>query len=98
MKFLITWQIHEGKLHETLALFSQMTPKQEKALMGKEMKLLGRWHDLVRGTGAAIYQTDSAETISAFSLSWNQYMDLDISVVLDDAETRALGKAMAADS
>ena len=52
MKFLITWQIHEGKLHDTLSLFSKMPPEDEAALMGS-VKLVGRWHDLVRGTGAA---------------------------------------------
>ncbi len=92
MKFLITWQIHEGKLHDTLALFSEMSAEQEEALMGGKMKLLNRWHDLVRGTGAAIYETDSAEAISAFSLNWNKFMDLDISVVVDDETARDIGR------
>ncbi len=92
MKFLITWQIHEGKLHDTLALFSEMSAEQEEALMGGKMKLLNRWHDLIRGTGAAIYETDAAEAISAFSLNWNKFMDLDISVVVDDETAREIGR------
>lgn len=91
MKFLITWQMHEGKLHETLALFSQMSQEEEESLMGGNMKLLGRWHDLVRGTGAAIFEADSAEDVTAYSLNWNQFMDLDISVVVDDDTARAIG-------
>lgn len=64
MKLMITWQMHEGKLHETLAQFSKMTEAQELALSNNKIKLIGRWHDLVRGQGVAIYETDDA---SAFS-------------------------------
>ena len=83
--------MHEGKLHETLALFSQMTQEEEESLMGGNMKLLGRWHDLVRGTGAAVFEVDSAEDLTSYTLNWNQFMDLDISVVVDDDTARAIG-------
>ena len=94
MKVLITWQLHEGKFAEILSHFSHMTAEEEQALMGDNMKLIGRWHDLVRGTGAAVYETDSVEAVSAYSLHWNSHMDLDISIVLDDAETKAVGLQM----
>ncbi len=97
MKFMITWQMHEGQLHDTLAHFTQMTPEQEAALMGDSMKLISRWHDMVRGTGVAIYEADSAEAISRYSLSWNRVMDLDISVVVDDATAREIGRQMSTD-
>jgi hypothetical protein len=95
MKFLVTWQMHDEKMHDTLALFTEMTPEQEAGLMGNDMTLIGRWHDVIRGTGAAVYEAASAEAISAYSLNWNRFMDLDISIVLDDDETRALGRGMA---
>lgn len=97
MKFMITWQFHPGKIHETLAKFAQMTPEQDEALMGDRVKLIGRWHDLVRGRGSCVVESDSVEAVSKYSLNWNSVMDLDISVVLDDAETRALGNSMQAD-
>ena len=89
---MVTWQMHPGKLHDTLAKFAQMTPEQDQALMGKEIKLIGRWHDLTRGRGVVIMESTSAEAVSRYSLMWNAFMDLDASVVFDDAETRALGK------
>ena len=46
MKIMITWQFHPGKLQETLAKFSQMTPEQDQPPMGKDINLIGRWHDL----------------------------------------------------
>ena len=97
MKFMITWKFHPDKLHETLAKFAQMTPEQDEALMGEDVKLIGRWHDLVRGRGVCIVETNNVEAVSRYSLNWNSAMELDTSVVLDDAETRALGKSMNAE-
>lgn len=97
MKVLITWQLHEGKLHDILGAFAEMTAAEEKTIMG-DMKLIGRWHDVVRGSGAAVYETNDAEAVSAYALQWNEHMDLDISIVLNDDEAKALGKKVAQDT
>ncbi len=91
MKFMVTWQLHPGKLHETLAKFAKMTAEQEQALGGNQVKIVGRWHDLVRGRGVAILETDNAKALSQYSLAWNQVMELDIAPVVDDGEARTLG-------
>jgi hypothetical protein len=70
-----------------------MTAEQEQALMGDSVKQISRWHDVARGTGVAIYETDDAAALTRYSLAWNEFMDLDISVVLDDDETRAVSKS-----
>lgn len=93
MKFMITWKFHPGQLHDGLAQFSQMTAEHDAADMGSEIKLLGRWHDLARARGVAICESDSAAAVSNWALNWNSIMDVDVAVVLDDEETRALGKA-----
>jgi len=95
MKFLVTWQMHDEKMHDTLALFTEMSPEQEAAMMGSGVNLIGRWHDVIRGTGAAIFEAESAEAISAYSLNWNRFMDLDVSLVLDDDEVRKVGRGLA---
>ena len=92
MKILLTWQMHEGKLHDTLELFSQMTTEQEESLMTGDVKMIGRWHDLVRGKGVAVFETENAEAFSLFTLNWNKYMDFDVSIVVDDDEARNIGK------
>jgi hypothetical protein len=89
MKLMVTWKIHPGKLPEALASFSQLTPEQDQAVMGPRLRLIGRWHDLVRGRGVAIFDSDSVEALSTYSLNWNGVMDLEVGLVLDDAETRA---------
>jgi hypothetical protein len=92
MKFMITWQLHPGKLADALEYFSQMTQEQDEQDRGKSIKLIGRWHDLTRGRGVTICESDSAEAISNWALNWNSILDLDVTPVLDDEETRALGK------
>ena len=72
--------------------------QQEEAMMGGNLKLITRWHDVVRGTGVAVYEADTAEAISAYALNWNRSMDLDISVVVDDGAAREIGQAMEAGS
>ncbi|WP_428440243.1 DUF3303 domain-containing protein [Photobacterium sagamiensis] len=94
MKFLVTWQFHEGQLHDTLSFFSQMTAEQDRLLMGEKLKLIGRWHDVVSGRGVAIFESESADALSAYALHWNKYMDLDIAVVLDDEEAKAIGSQL----
>ena len=44
MKVMMTWKLHPQTRHETLAKFTAMKPKDEKALMGPDVKLIGRWH------------------------------------------------------
>ncbi len=92
MKFMITWQFHQGKLHEVLSLFSKMTAAQDAEDRGNRIKQIGRWHDVVRGRGVTICESDSAEAVANWALNWNSVLDLDIAPVLDDDETRALGK------
>ena len=97
MKFMITWQVHKGKIHEALFHFAKMTPAEDKADIGSQIKLIGRWHDLARGRGVAICESDSAEAVSNWALNWNGVLDADVAVVLDDKETRALVKNRAKD-
>jgi len=95
MKIMVTWQMYPGELHETLDKFAAMSPKDEQAAMTADVKLIGRWHDVARGRGVAIYETDNAKAISSYALNWNGVMDLDVSIVLDDDDTREVGRSHA---
>jgi len=94
MKFLVQWQLHEGRLHDILSMFSKMTAEEEQGMMGDGIKLITRWHDLVGGSGVAIMESDSAEAISSYALAWNRFMDVDISVVVDDDTAKAIGNQL----
>ncbi len=71
-----------------------MSAEQEKSLMGNKLTLLGRWHDLVGGRGAAVFEYESAEALSAYARNWNKKMDLVIAPVVEDDEVKALGREL----
>ena len=73
MKFMITWQFRPDKLHDGLSQFSLMIPEQDQADHGSGVKLIGRWHDLPRGRGVAICESDSAEAVSNWALKLEQH-------------------------
>ena len=65
--------------------------------MGDNLKLVGRWHDMVNGSGVAIFETDDIKAITSYAMGWNQFMDLTISPVVDDTTGREIGRALPAD-
>ena len=93
MKFMLRWRVHEAKRHEIFKVFSQMTAKDDDENIGAGVKLIGRWHDLAGFTGVAIAESNDLQAVENWALSWNHAIDLELTPVLDDAETRAIGKA-----
>jgi hypothetical protein len=96
MKIMHTWKIHEGKLPEALNRFARMTPEDEQKALAPHIKQVARWHDLVRGRGVVIYECDDGKALAAYTLHWNDIMDVDSCTVLDDTETRMLAQSRAA--
>jgi hypothetical protein len=92
MKFLINGRIHEDKRHEALEAFSAMTAEDDLADLGN-VRLIGRWHDLVSFEGVAVCETDDPGAVSKWILNWNNVIDCDVTPVLDDDEARAIGRA-----
>jgi hypothetical protein len=93
MKFMITWRVHEDQRHDVLQSFSQMTAEDDRADYGDAIRLIGRWHDVASFTGVAICESDDAIAVANWMLNWNSALDLEVTPVLDDEETRALGRA-----
>lgn len=93
MKFLITWRIHEDKRHEAMNAFTAMSAEDDAADAGPNLRVIGRWHDLVSFEGAAVCETDDPGAVSSWILNWNQIIDCDVTPVLDDEEARAVGRA-----
>ena len=92
MKFMLLYKLHSDKRHDALKVFSQMTPEDDQLDMGDKIKMIGRWHDLANSKGVAIFESDDLEAISNWALNWNKVLDIELTPVLDDAQTRALGK------
>ncbi len=89
---MLTWRLHQEKRLDALKGFSAMTAEDDKADMGENIRLIGRWHDVAGGTGVAIYESDDAVAMANWALNWNPILDATVIPVLDDEETRALGK------
>ncbi len=92
MKFMMTWRIHEEHRHDALKGFSQMSAEDDAADYGDKITLIGRWHDIAGFNGVAIFETDDAMALSNWALNWNEILDATVIPVLDDDETRKLGK------
>ena len=69
-----------------------MTPEDDRADMGEKIRLIGRWHDVAHSKGVAIFESDDTDAIYNWALNWNSVLDLELTPVLDDAETSAFGK------
>ena len=93
MKFMVQWRVFPELRHEVLKGFSMMSDSDLQNDLGDKIKLIGRWHDVSRFEGVAICECDNAQAIANWALNWNHAMELETSVVLDDDEVRALGKA-----
>lgn len=92
MKFMVTWRVHPDKREGVLSAFSQMTPADDKKDTGDKVKLIGRWHDVSSFTGVAICESDDPMALASWALNWNTALDLQTTMVLDDAELREVGK------
>lgn len=96
MKFMLTWKVHPEKRHNVLAGFSQMTAAEDAADMGGKIRLIGRWHNVAEFSGVAIYESDDPIAMANWALNWNSVLDAVVCPVLDDEETRSLGRSRAA--
>jgi len=93
MKFLVTWRVHDEHRHDVLAAFSAMSEEDDAAQLDG-VKLIGRWHDVVSFSGVAVCEADSTAAVAAWLLNWNEVLDAEITPVLDDEETRVLGRTL----
>jgi hypothetical protein len=92
MKFMITWEIHPDKRQAVFAGFAEMNLADYQKQQGPNIKVLGRWHDVMNGRGVGICETDDASALSTWLLKWNPAVDFQIAVVHEDAEAHALIK------
>ena len=91
MKFMVNWCVQENRRHEALKIFSGMSEEEAAGEFGN-LKVIGRWHDLVGFTGVAIVETDDPDDLMGWLIQWNDMVDIETTPVLDDQEARALGR------
>jgi hypothetical protein len=91
MKYMVQWQVHEDKRHDALRAFSAMNSGDDEPGFS-DLNVVGRWHDVIGFTGVAIVEADDPKKLGKWLLNWNNICDIEAIPVLDDEETRALGR------
>ena len=97
MKFLATWTISQDKWLQLCKTWSSMSP-QERAAVGDGVKLIGRWHDHVSRKGAGVWEANDLAAVTRYMGTWNPYMDIEITPVLDDEESAVVCGQIVADN
>ena len=100
MKFVVTWKINHLATSEArdnvMAMFGQMTPEDDAAQLGTEIKQLARWHDAAaNGQGGGLFETEPAAAMAGFFNMWAPVFEATITPVIDDAEMRSIIQAAA---
>jgi hypothetical protein len=91
MKFLASWTIDQDKWLDVLTAWGRMSAKQ-RADAGRGVKMIGRWHDMASRSGMAVLEAKDIGDVYRYLGQWNPVMDVDITPVVDDAESARLAR------
>ena len=92
MKQMILWQIHQDFREEVFSGFAAMELADYQSQQGPAVKILGRWHDVINGTGVAICGTDDLDALAQWLIPYQAVCDFEIVPVLDDEEAHATAR------
>ena len=98
MKFMVNWSIDQDHWITVYKRWSSMSPQEQANNIPAGGKLLGRWHDMSGRTGVAIVESDDLAAVHRWIGQWNPYMDIDLTPVVDDEESAAIGRQIVADN
>ena len=73
-----------------------MSPQERANNIPAGGKLRGRWHDMSGRTRVAIVESDDLAAVHRWIGQWNPYMDIDLTPVVDDEESAAIGRQIVA--
>jgi len=91
MKFMVEWRVQEDQRHEALRAFAGMSDEDAASEFG-DLKVIGRWHDLIGFTGVAIVEAENPESLNTWLIQWNNIVDIQTTPVVDDNEAREFGR------
>jgi len=90
---MVSWEFHRDKRHQVFETFANMSLSDYQVAGGPEIKVPGRWHDLINGRGYGFYETTDKAALTAWVMKWNAAVDFEIAVVHDDEEAHAIVKS-----
>ena len=88
MKFLVSWSLPQATFRPAIARFLKGggTPPSG-------VTLIGRWHGM-SGAGCAVVETNDAKALYTWVAEWEEFLSLQTTPVLEDADAGAVLGAM----
>ncbi|MDA1094432.1 MAG: DUF3303 family protein [Acidobacteria bacterium] len=94
MIFWITGRVNLATAADGYKKFGNMTAVEDAADIGTNIKILGRYHDLVGGTVLLIVEADSVADVGHHTLGWQSVFEsLTVTPALNDADARKVMRA-----
>lgn len=87
MKFLVSWTLPPATFRPAVARFLE-----SGGMPPRSVKLIGRWHGM-SGGGCAVVETDDERALYDWIAEWSEFLPLQTTPVLEDAEA---GEVLAA--
>ena len=88
MKFLVSWSLPQATYRQAVARFLQAG-----GMPPAGVTLIGRWHGM-SGGGCAVVETNDAKALYAWVAEWMEFLPLQTTPVLEDADAGAVLTAM----
>ena len=96
MKFMITYSYQAENFLPVVKAWGSLPP-QERASVGNGAKKIGRWHDVVGRRTFLVVESDDLAALARWVGGWNNLGNATVTPVLDDEESGAVAKQIAAD-
>jgi hypothetical protein len=88
MKFLVSWSLPQATFRPAVARFLK-----SGGMPPAGVNLIGRWHGM-SGAGFAVVETNDAKALYAWIAEWGEFLPLQTTPVLEDADAGAVLGAM----
>ena len=88
MKFLVSWSLPQGTYRSAVARFLKAG-----GMPPAGVKLIGRWHGM-SGAGCAVVETNDAKALYAWFAEWSEFLPVQTTPVLEDADAGAVLESM----
>mgnify|MGYP001819548420 FL=1 len=92
MKLMAYWKIHQDNRQDVFSSFAAMELEEYQSQQGPNVKIIGRWHDVINGTGVAICETDDLDALAQWLMPYQAICDFEIVPVLDDEEAHSTAR------
>lgn len=88
--FYCTWEIFPDKIDDCTTYYASMDEAKDKADMGPNCNLLGRWSDVPMSQGHMICQARSVKDIHSWFQNWSTMARIQVKPVVNDNEAREI--------